>query len=691
MNRALLSDIIGSEYNVIEAENGLEAIAALQKHTTNISLVLLDIVMPEMDGFDVLAVMNKRNWIRDIPVIMVSSESASSYVVRAYELGVTDFISRPFDANIVQKRVSNTLMLYSKQKALVGMVADQIYDKEKNSNMMVAILSHIVEFRNGESGLHVLHVGTLTELLLKRLAQKERKYNLSSDDISLISMASSLHDIGKISIPEEVLNKPGKLTDEEFEMMKQHTIIGAKMLEDLPLHQDEDLVKVAYEICRWHHERYDGRGYPDGLKGEDIPISAQVVAMADVYDALTSERVYKPAYSHEKALDMILNGECGTFNPLLLECLTDIAEEAQHELQVTSFSDKTEHEIQKIADAVNQTSEITASGRTVELLEYERMKYQFFASMSNEVQYEFRVDPPMMSISEWGAKELGLPVFTMNPMEDPHFIEVLGRDNMRHLSTHLRTTTPAEPVYQFDTQVHVDGNPRWVHIVARAIWSDDEEPQYLGSIGKFVDIHETHEHMMTLQHEASHDSLTGILNHASARSMIIDRMDRNPKRDFALIIVDLDFFKTINDTYGHQYGDVVLKELAARLDHSVRENDIVARVGGDEFLVFVQCTKNELEGLANRIFRTACGTREDTDHPLQVSMGIALTSDIGRDYDELFHCADSALYAVKQSGRGSYTICTPGSGCDSFLTEVSPIDYACCDDESVQEASLETV
>ena len=290
-------------------ENGLQAVSAMQSDE-NIDLLLLDIMMPEMDGFEVLAMMKKCHWIDDIPVIMISAENASSFVERAYDLGASDYISRPFDTAVVRRRVINTLMLYAKQKRLVRLVAEQVYEKEKSNSTMINILSHIVEFRNGESGLHVLHIQTATEILLHTLVQQTDRYKLTAADISLISTASALHDIGKINIPESILNKPGKLTKEEFDTMKTHTTIGAEILDKLPFQQESDLVKTAYAICRWHHERYDGRGYPDGLKEEQIPIAAQVVAMADVYDALTSERCYKKAYSHDTAIQMILNGEC---------------------------------------------------------------------------------------------------------------------------------------------------------------------------------------------------------------------------------------------------------------------------------------------------------------------------------------------------------------------------------------------
>ena len=319
MNREILTEMLQDDFRILEAENGEEALKMLKQYGTGISLMLLDIVMPVMNGFEVLAAMAREHWMDDIPVIMISSEGSEDYIRRAYEMGIADYIRRPFDAKIVYQRVFNTIKLYAKQRRLISLVADQIYEKEKNNRMMVGILSQIVEFRNGESGPHVLHIQTLTRLLLERLVQKTGQYGLSWSEQYMISMASALHDIGKIGIDEKILNKPGKLTKEEFDIMKTHTLIGATMLENLKMYQGEILLEVAYQICRWHHERYDEKGYPDGLVGEEIPISAQVVSLADAYDALISDRVYKKAYSHEQAVKMILNGECGAFNPVLLE------------------------------------------------------------------------------------------------------------------------------------------------------------------------------------------------------------------------------------------------------------------------------------------------------------------------------------------------------------------------------------
>ena len=326
MNRAILTEILGNEYEILEAENGRECMQLLQKYRTGISVILLDIVMPVMNGFAVLGEMARQGLIDDIPIIMISSADSDDVIRQAYELGVTDYISRPFDAKIVYRRVVNAIKLYAKQRRLVSMVTKQIVEKEKNDNMLIDILSHIVEFRNTESGLHVLHMKQLTELLLSELLQKTDMYHLDAAKRDLIVTASALHDIGKIAIPEEILNKPGRLTKEEFEIMKTHTTIGSEMLDKIEGYGDEPLVRTAYAICRWHHERYDGRGYPDGLVGEQIPISAQIVALADVYDALVSERSYKKAFSHETAVQMILNGECGTFNPLILDCLRSAAD-----------------------------------------------------------------------------------------------------------------------------------------------------------------------------------------------------------------------------------------------------------------------------------------------------------------------------------------------------------------------------
>ena len=670
INRSILADMLGDEYEILEAENGVEAVTVMQKQGGELSLLLLDIVMPEMDGFGVLTVMNQNRWIEDIPVIMISAESSSSHVERAYELGVTDFISRPFDALIVHRRVVNTILLYTKQKKLINLVADQIYEKEQRSSLMIDILSHIVEFRNGESGMHVLHVRTLTELLLRELARRTDRYALTQADISLIGTASALHDIGKIAIPEEVLNKPGRLTDEEFAVMKTHTTVGAAMLENLPFHQDEPLVRTAYDICRWHHERYDGRGYPDGLKGDDIPISAQIVALADVYDALTSKRVYKPPFSHETAVAMILEGKCGSFNPLVLECLKDCADTLPEEMNNTTRDQRSQREMRSVVMEMQQHEELTASERTLQLLEHERMKYNFFAALTQELQFEFTLQPPLLTLSPWGAEKLGLAETVADPARNEKVRQIMDPENLQELADFLRSSTPGNPVVTYDFRMVFNGELRWFRIIARAIWSSDDQPRYTGTIGKAYDIHESRTRLDSLEKMASHDALTGLLNHASAKKRIEERLQSRPEGKCALAILDLDHFKQANDTYGHMFGDEVLRHMADRLRGSIRSGDIVARVGGDEFLIFLSY-KGEPEPVIQRVYDELAGGSYQ-EFPISVSMGVATNETVGDDYDDLFHAADQALYSVKRDGRGHYRFYD--GGMEKPLSMITPIE-----------------
>ena len=332
MNRMVLTGILGEDYHILEAGNGERCLELLRANAGQIALVLLDINMPVMDGFEVLRTMNTNHTIEDVPVIMISSDDSEEAIRKAYELGASDYVNRPFDAKIVYRRVANTIKLYAKQRRLVQMVSDQIRAREKNTDVLVGVLSQIVEFRNGESGSHVRHIRVITETLLHRLMELTDRYELTPEQQDNIALASALHDIGKIGIDEAILNKPGKLTAEEFAVIKTHSMLGAEMLHKTENFAEQPLLQTAYEIARWHHERWDGRGYPDGLKGDDIPISAKLVSMADVYDALTSERCYKKAFPHETAVQMITNGACGAFNPLLTQCLLDVQGELKQEI-----------------------------------------------------------------------------------------------------------------------------------------------------------------------------------------------------------------------------------------------------------------------------------------------------------------------------------------------------------------------
>lgn len=485
MNRMLLSDILTDTYNIIEAEDGEQAIAILQQHASEISIVVLDMVMPKVDGFGVLEAMNENRWIQFLPVVSISTESSPEFVERAYSLGVTDFINRPFDELIVIRRVSNTIKLYAKQRKLTNMVANEIFEKERNGSLMITILSHIVEFRNGESGMHVINIGTLTEILLNQISKKDDRYYLPYAERDLIVKASALHDIGKISIPEEVLNKPGKLTDEEFEAMKQHTVIGYQMLSDLGF-QDEPLVKVSREITRWHHERYDGRGYPDGLKGDEIPLSAQIVSLADVYDALTSERVYKPAFSHEKAVQMILNGECGAFNPLLLECLVEAQEEIRQGLAQPNKTFNSYEDLKSIAPAIQDAETLDVTEYALDQLENEREKNHFLTEISRQLQFDYNKSLDLLHIPVWAAKRLGTSAQIKDPLHTEALANLISNDLVELLSKAIAETTPQEPLVRLDCTVTSNGEAYDCIIITKTVWSQEEEPTPVGVIGKIM-------------------------------------------------------------------------------------------------------------------------------------------------------------------------------------------------------------
>lgn len=657
LNRALLADMLEGDFEILEAENGREAITVLHEQELEISLMLLDIVMPEMDGFEVLAMMNQTGWIKTIPVIMISAETGGTYIDRAYDLGAIDYISRPFDERTVKHRVISNFMLTVKQKEMSDMLSNQIYEKEKDNSLMIEILSHIVEFRNGESGLHVLHVHAITEMLLKQLVKKTDKYPLSPKDIRLIGNASALHDIGKISVPAEVINKPGKFTPEEFEIMKRHTVEGANMLDAIPFHQNEALIKIGYQICRWHHERWDGKGYPDGLKGDDIPIAAQVVAMADVYDALTSKRVYKPAYAPDDAVRMILNGECGAFNPLLFECLSDIAEMLKKELAVMSFGHATENNIHESVKQVLKDDGLDASGRSIRLLELERMKLKFLTDISREIIFEYYAVPEMIKLPEWCSARLGMPEKIMEPLSDTTWTAMFAEKDFKHFVQRMKATSPENPVVSEKYLLTIDGEKKWNKVVAKTLWSDSEISEFEGAIGKIVDIDEETAAMEYLEQKANHDAKTGLLNHLAVKRRIGELLAEKKGKRYALAVFDLDNFKTANDVYGHLFGDEVLVAIANRIRENIRSTDLAARMGGDEFILFMEYKDNP-EPLIQRIFKGL--TKEKyKDFEIGLSMGVACTERFDGGCDDLFRRADAAMYAVKRNAKNSYRFYDP--------------------------------
>ena len=502
MNRELLAAILEEEYDIIQVNDGVQAVDCLQRQAEEISLLLLDIVMPHMDGFEVLSYMNKEHWIDSIPVVIISSENSPIYIKRGYDLGATDFIEKPFDANMVLRRSANAILLGAKQRRMTSIVSNQIYEREKSSKLMINILSHIVEFRNGESGLHVLHIQTITEMLLRQLVQKENnRYALSKEQIRMITTASALHDIGKISIPDEILNKPGRLTAEEFAVIKGHSMAGANMLSELPLDQKEEpLVKTAYEICRWHHERYDGGGYPDGLKGEEIPVSAQVVALADVYDALTSERCYKDAYSHEKAIEMILAGQCGAFNPLMLECLLDISSSLKKKM---GYKSKERYEQTDLSDIASRFHdfEMDSSEKIVQQLEFERMRHNFLAEGSRNIIFTYTISPPLLTFNQAGCKRSGITEPSFSPLQSGVLTDLVEEQSLKRLIRKITQATREMPDVTSNIFLKDGKGPCHYRCECRVIWADGDQKGYTGVVGKLTDITDDYMVMETVREE----------------------------------------------------------------------------------------------------------------------------------------------------------------------------------------------
>ena len=478
-NRVILKEILGETYNYLEAENGNQAIQIVEENP-EIDLMLLDINMPQMNGFGVLEWMNRFQWIDETPVIMISSEESVDTMRKAYEMGITDYITRPFDSVIVKKRVQNTLALYANQKRLVNVVVDQVYEKEENNNIMIGILSNVLGFRNSESSEHILHIKTATEMMLRKLVKVTDAYPLTEADISLITTASSLHDIGKVGIPEEILNKPGRLTDEEFKIMKTHSEIGASLIRDMRFPKDKPLVHTAWEICRWHHERWDGKGYPDGLKGEEIPISAQVVSIADVYDALTSERCYKKAFDHDTAIKMILDGQCGQFNPILLKCLKELSPRLFKMFSNETDDSKQYYEAQRLSNEILSEKSLPRKNYSQHLIKVMQEKIDFFKKNSGRNSVDYNAVSGQLTIINENQQ-------TLYQRDDPKFdvfkeFEV-SEEDVQHIIDLLDHTSVQDKEISVQIEAKMENNRQLYNLKLHTLWSSLKKDGFIGIVG----------------------------------------------------------------------------------------------------------------------------------------------------------------------------------------------------------------
>ena len=481
LNRDILKEILGETYSYLEAENGNQAIQIMGENP-GIDLMLLDINMPQMNGFEVLKWMKQSQCIEETPVIMISSEESVDIMRKAYEMGITDYITRPFDSVIVKKRVQNTLGLYANQKHLINVVYDQVYEKEENNNIMIRILSNVLGSRNSESSEHILNIRTATELMLRKLVKTTDAYPLTEADIALITTASSLHDIGKIRIPEEILNKPGRLTDEEFKIMKTHSELGASIIEEMHFLQDNPLVHTAWEICRWHHERWDGKGYPDGLKGEEIPICAQVVSVVDVYDALTSERCYKKAFDHDTAIQMILDGQCGQFNPILLKCLKELGPQLSKMLGKEIDDNKYYHEIQRLSNEILSDKSLPNQNYSQNVFKAMQEKIDFFKSNSGMNSIDYNAISGQLTILN-GKQQ----ILCQRNTPDFDLFKEFGviEEDVQHIQVLLHKTSVQNKEISVQIKAKVENDSQMYKLKLHTLWSPMKKDGYIGIIGYF--------------------------------------------------------------------------------------------------------------------------------------------------------------------------------------------------------------
>lgn len=775
MNRVILGEQFKGAYRIIEAENGVEALRLTAQYQKELAAILLDVVMPEMDGFQVLEVLGAQGLMRQVPVFLITSDDSMESMNRGYELGVMDIIGKPIVPRFVKRRVESVVELFRAREQLGQTVERQeaaLWEKAQEiqqlNTSIIETLATAIEFRDCESGQHVKRIHDVTLLLLRALVHMDPvRYQFSEEQLQQVATAAIMHDVGKIAIPDYILNKPGRLTREECAVMKQHTIRGCELLDRIPKSQTNPIYRYAYDICRHHHERWDGRGYPDQLKGDEISIWAQVVSVADVYDALVSPRVYKPPYQHDKAMEMILGGECGTFNPVLMQCLQRVSETLR-EAYAAAEAEAPAHTPERAGQIVNESiftflSRIPGgifryaadkaeqidyiSQGLLELYgcnetEFRRITRNCFPGMvhpedvervqreirsqiqdglDDQVTYRIiRADGAVRWVEDRGRLvrdqdgKQWFYVVLLDITEKINYQHELERGNIRQqvladLSNDIffdidcrggridvfgdfekRFGRPPCPqdfmqfricgencaycqtlpeVFSHPTEsvlsnrmaadialLDGEGAPVWCRFQSAVLRGESGLVQH--HIGRLLDLHELIVQNQENRQQAQHDGLTHLLNRATAVSRIQERLKQpHGPGGCMLLLMDVDNFKQINDTLGHPEGDRALRHLAQRLRETFREGDIVARFGGDEFIVFLphvrapELVQSRLEAFCSRV---PDGYRGKA--PFTCSIGGVFCDLPDVPFQKLYEQADNALYDAKRTGKGKVCV-----------------------------------
>ena len=596
--------------------------------------------------------MNQLHWIDETPVIMISSEGSVDAMRKAYEMGITDYITRPFDSVIVKKRVQNTLELYANQKRLINVVVDQVYEKEENSSIMIGILSNVLGFRNSESSEHILHIRTATEMMLRKLVKTTDVYHLTETDIAMITTASSLHDIGKIGIPEGILNKPGRLTDEEFKIMKTHSEIGASLIRDMNFSESKPLVHTAWEICRWHHERWDGKGYPDGLSRESIPVLSRVIAVVDAFDAMVSDRPYRNGMPVSDALEELKKCAGTQFDPFIVSEFVQMISENYSDTakEVHKFrqeKEKPQHrQVAKPED--NSTLQEVFCVHTVQCSRY----------LLDGSWNILSVDDNFEKLTGYSGEDVEKN--SMNQMD-----LIPEADRTEYLCRTNANLAKGTYVLQEHRLHRKDGKDIYVFCYGRVFYDSavkqdrveiiisDVSSTYSMKILTDAEQNKAEARLRNWENTYRTDSLTGLLNHAAFRN---DMEMKLLSGDFyaMMIMIDVDKFKQYNDTYGHHNGDKYLILVAQTLLASLRNEDFASRMGGDEFAAMLFFNKSvpekAIKERAQQIFDKVNLTVKSAEGGTGISMG-AVIAKSEATFNRLYEEADNALYEAKESGR----------------------------------------
>ena len=667
--RLALQELLRSSYEIVEAADGNEGLQIMEACCPQLAAVLLDLDMPGMDGFQLLRILWAKGWLRAIPLLLLADGDEETVLEQGAEWGAADVLTRPFRPKIVQRRVAHLVELYRHRHELESAIQEhaarlreQDDRQNKTGKSLLETLIAAIGFRNPNSSIHVRRMREITYILLSDVREHCPEYALTGEQVRLISDLSILHDIGKIGIPDDILNKRGPLTDEEYQCVQAHTVYGGELVERIDFQGGEAVRMYCYEICRHHHERWDGKGYPDGLKGDEIPIWVQAVAVADVYEALISQRVYKSAYGPQSAVDMILRGECGAFHPKILDALRRTAPKLTRELSGEPASPgelRTSFLQRERSSSRSVGLENFSIPEDAQLLfDLEQEKYRIIAQLSEDMIFTYNALTDAMEFSEKFCKVFQFPPYMTDYQKFLVPSRLFYPEEYKALQQKYTQLSWEHPEMEMDLRLPLpSGSRSWFHLVLHLLTDRTDRSRELGFVGKLTNINRIKKEATEWQKRANTDPLTQLCNRAGAHILFeeLRQESRQTPMELTVAFLDIDHFKELNDTLGHGAGDQILTAFGQRVRHLFRPDDIVSRFGGDEFLVVMK--KMGKRAFAETKLGQLCRQEvqiADMREPIQVSssIGVAFFPRDGVEFDDLLRKADRALYASKRDGRG---------------------------------------